>query len=69
MKCNVGTADRVIRGLLGLALFVLGGWVWGGWHGAAGGIVSLIVGVVLAATAAVGFCPLYRLIGVRTCKE
>lgn len=59
MKRNVGSIDRVLRITLGLALIAwalfLGGplWAW--------------VGVVPLATALVGFCPLYPLIGVNTC--
>lgn len=68
-RCNVGTADRAVRALLGVALVVLGGWVWDGFQGAIGGIVALVVGVVLVLTAITGFCPLYRLLGVRTCPE
>lgn len=66
MSQNVGTADRALRAVIGiLALagaFVLG-WFsgWMVWAAAA-------VGVIMLGTAAVGFCPLYRLVGVNTCK-
>ncbi len=57
---NEGTIDRVLRTGLGLALiamvFVGPQTLWG-WLG----LVPLLTGVV-------GFCPLYRLIGVNTCK-
>ncbi len=64
MSRNMGTADRVIRFVLGLALiaFAMGmilpgtGFNWIGW-----------IGIVPIATAIVGICPLYSLIGVRTC--
>ena len=36
--------------------------------GTAWGIVLLVVAVVMVVTAAVGFCPLYRLFGISTCK-
>jgi hypothetical protein len=58
MKRNEGTLDRTVRILLGLALLAL---VFVGpksWLG--------LVGLVPLATGLVGFCPLYRLIGVRT---
>ena len=35
--------------------------------GSALGIVLLVVGVVLAATAVTGFCPIYRVLGMSTC--
>lgn len=58
MVANVGTIDRAIRLVLGLAL--LGLVFWGpktpwGW-----------LGLVLVGTSAIRFCPLYRLIGLRT---
>lgn len=55
MKTNVGTADRVVRAALGVLLVALtltgtiGPWGW--------------LGVVLIATAAISFCPLYTLLG------
>ena len=66
MSRNVGNVDRALRALVGiLALagaFVLGwfsGWmVW----------VAALVGVVMLATAAMGNCPLYGLVGIKTCK-
>jgi len=58
MNRNEGTLDRTIRIVLGLALLAL---VFVGprsWLGLVG-LVPLLTGVV-------GFCPLYRLIGIRT---
>lgn len=66
MARNVGTADRAGRALIGilalLSAFVLG-WFsgWMVWAAAA-------VGVIMLGTAAVGFCPLYRLVGINTCR-
>jgi hypothetical protein len=59
MKTNVGSLDRVLRVILGLSLIglslagVIGLWGW--------------IGLVLLATAAIGFCPLYPLLGINTC--
>ena len=36
--------------------------------GSVGGIILAVVGVVMLVTAAVGFCPLYRVFGISTCK-
>ncbi|MFN8548099.1 MAG: DUF2892 domain-containing protein [Candidatus Eisenbacteria bacterium] len=55
---NVGSLDRVIRIVLGLALLGAG-VAYKAWWGA--------IGLVPLLTALIGFCPLYRLIGVRTC--
>lgn len=65
MKTNVGSADKIIRiGLAAVAalIAVLTG------AGTVSGILLLVVAGVLLVTALVGFCPLYRLFGVSTCK-
>ena len=61
MKKNVGLIDRVARVVLGGGLIfwaVTGGPVWA-W-----------IGVVPLVTAAIGFCPAYTLLGIKTlcCK-
>lgn len=59
MKSNVGGIDRILRIVLGIALIALtvtgtiGLWGW--------------IGVVPLATAAMGSCPLYTLLGFSTC--
>lgn len=62
MKRNVGTVDRVLRMMLGLALlslvFILQGSL--GWIG--------LLGMVPLLTALVPFCPLYTVVGLSTCK-
>lgn len=57
MKQNMGTADRLIR-LLGVApaLLVLAYLVG---FGSVVGVLAMVVAVVMLATAAIGFCPLY----------
>jgi len=57
---NEGTVDRVVRIVLGVALLAFGLFTRS-WVGA--------IGVVPLLTGAVGFCPLYRLIGVQTCER
>ncbi len=61
MKKNVGSADKVVRiviglGLLGFALFSDSPARWWG-----------LVGVVPLLTAALGNCPLYSIVGLSTC--
>jgi len=58
MKLNVGGIDRVLRIAAGLGLV---GWA------AMGGPVWAWIGVVPLATGAVGFCPVYPLLGLSTC--
>ncbi len=60
MSCNTGKTDRIIRVVVGLVLVA---WAL------AGGNVLGYIGIVLIATAAIGFCPLYKLLGIDTgCK-
>ena len=59
MKANVGTIDRVLRAVVGLVLIglaatdTIGVWGW--------------IGVVPLATGAIGWCPLYTVLGIKTC--
>ena len=57
---NEGTADRVVRVVLGLALLALvftgPKTLWG------------FIGVIPLLTGALGSCPLYRLMGFSTCS-
>jgi hypothetical protein len=59
MKSNVGGIDRILRVVVGLVLIALaatgtvGVWGW--------------IGIVPLATAAIGFCPLYTMLGLSTC--
>jgi hypothetical protein len=64
MNKNESNADRIVRAVVAVAAF--GGAAAVG-LGSIGGIVLAVVGVIMAVTAAVGFCPLYRLVGVSTC--
>lgn len=70
MKANVGTIDRVMRLIIGVVLvalpFVTSFALWANpvWmYGA------VVVGLVLIVTAALRFCPLYRILGMRTCAR
>jgi hypothetical protein len=64
MVRNEGTVDRIIRAIIGVVALVAS--VAAG-VGTVGGIVLLVLGGVLVVTAAVGFCPLYRVFGITTC--
>lgn len=69
MTANVGSADRVIRLIAGLVLFfapLLN--IPAIWSSGALAYGSMAIGLILAVTALVRFCPLYRLIGVSTCR-
>ena len=64
MTANVGSTDKIVRLVLALVAF---GFALVAGIGTALGIVLLLVGVVLAATAFSGFCPIYRVLGMSTC--
>ena len=66
MGRNVGNADRIIRLVVGIAALV-GAFVVG--IGSVGGVVLLLVGAIMLGTAAIGFCPLYRVLGLSTRPE
>jgi len=59
MKHNVGSADRILRAVLGLAVGAAGLY-YQNWFG--------LIGVVLLATAMIGWCPAYLPFGISTCK-
>ncbi len=66
---NVGSTDRVLRIVIGLVLIALPFLTaWPMWSSGALMWASVLVGVVLIGTALLRFCPIYGLIGVRTCK-
>ena len=69
MTANVGSIDRVLRIVLGLVLIALP-FVTNMAMFASGTatVIAVVVGVVLIATSAMRFCPLYRIFGIRTCK-
>ena len=61
MRNNVGTADRIIRVIVGLGMLSLLFWVegkerfWG------------LLGLIPLLTGILGLCPFYALIGFKTC--
>jgi hypothetical protein len=69
MTINIGTADRALRLAVGVALIALA--LFGGMALFSGAVMkygAVIVGLVMIGTAAMRFCPLYTVLGIRTCK-
>ncbi|MCU0262450.1 MAG: DUF2892 domain-containing protein [Candidatus Nanopelagicales bacterium] len=64
MQTNVGGTDRIIRAIIGVAALIAAVLLG---IGTGGGIALLVVGAIMTVTAAVGFCPLYRVFGLNTC--
>jgi hypothetical protein len=60
MTRNEGNLDRAVRALAGVGLIgatlagVIGPWGW--------------IGVVPLVTAAIGWCPLYSMLGINSCS-
>lgn len=70
MTTNVGTLDRILRAALGLVLLYLAflsglplfaeaSFKYG----------AAIIGVVMLATSLMKMCPLYSVLGLKTCRE
>lgn len=66
MKANESGADRLIRIIAGIVLFMLG---WGILKNNLLGIIFDILGIILFVTGITGFCGLYKLLGISTKKE
>jgi glucose dehydrogenase len=61
----MGTSDKIIRIIVGLALFIFGLVT----APQGGSFIIGLIGVVLVVTALISFCPLYQLLGISTgCK-
>jgi len=58
---NVGTIDRIIRAIVGLALIIVP--FVAAWPTLAL-LIAVILGVVLVATSALSFCPIYAALGL-----
>jgi len=65
MTKNVGAIDRTIRSLAGIAL--LAAYFLGALSGTAG-IVALVIGIAMLASAAFGYCMPYTWLGINTCS-
>lgn len=66
MKKNLGSTDKVIRYILAIvALFI------GFFSGVSGFVqgVFISVALILIGTSLVSFCPLYAIVGLKTCKN
>ena len=63
MSRNESNLDRMIRVAVAVVAIVAGVAVG---SSSLLGIVLFVVAAVMLVTAAVGFCPLYRLLGIRT---
>jgi len=60
MKCNIGTTDRIVRVIIGLAI-IWAGFYYENWWG--------VVGIVPLATAIIGHCPAYVPFKFSSCRK
>ena len=60
MKCNMGKIDRILRGIVGIAVIAVGVY-YQTWCGA--------IGVIPIGTALIGWCPAYLPFGISSCKS
>ncbi|NUM50120.1 MAG: DUF2892 domain-containing protein [Flavobacteriales bacterium] len=66
MKKNMGTADKIIRILIAIIITAL--YITSTISGILA-IVLLILSGIFIATSFIGFCPLYTLFKINTCKS
>ena len=63
---NMGTLDRAIRIVIAVVIAVLY------FNGNLSGLTAIVLGIfsiIFIITSFVGFCPLYTVIGLSTCKK
>ena len=65
MTANIGTTDRVLRIVIGLALIGVAIGLFGSAYQSIWGWIGLVPVV----TGLVGWCPLYTILGIQTCKK
>jgi len=66
MKKNMGLTDKVIRIIVVIVLLTL---FFTNTISGTLGIIAIVVSVIFLATSLIGFCPLYTLFGLSTCKK
>ncbi len=64
MTTNMHTIDRTVRAVVAVGLLLA--WAFG-WISGTLALVLAAVALVFLVTSGVGFCPLYRILGVSTC--
>jgi len=65
MKKNMGTIDRIIRLVVAAIIIVL--YLTGTVPGVVG-IILIVIALIFVVTSVIGFCPLYTLLNISTCK-
>ena len=60
MEINVGCTERLLRIIIGVVIIGLGLYFQSWWG---------VVGLILLLTGLFRFCPLYKMLGMNTCKR
>ncbi|MFM1822564.1 MAG: hypothetical protein RI967_830 [Planctomycetota bacterium] len=69
MLCrNLGTADRLVRALIGVVALVFAFTAFDLTSGALAGVIAAAVGAIMLLTATIATCPLYLPFGLKTCR-
>ena len=66
MEKNVGTIDKIVRVVIALVAF------WAAYTGKVASPINYVLyvlGAIMVFTTIMGSCPLYNIIGVKTCKN
>lgn len=66
MKKNMGSADRIIRGIIAAIIVIL---FFTNVISGTLGVLLLVLAVIFLVTSIVSFCPLYAPFGIRTCAD
>ncbi len=66
MTCNVGIVERPIRIVAGILLLGIGAFAG---FSALKSSIALVVGTIVLVTGAIGFCPIWTLVGINTCTK
>ncbi|MEI7504150.1 MAG: DUF2892 domain-containing protein [Paludibacter sp.] len=66
MKKNMGSYDKLIRLSVAIVLIIL---YYNGVLAGTLGIVALVIALIFTVTSLIGFCPLYAIFGIKTCKK
>lgn len=64
MKTNMGNADKIIRLIIAA---IVGFLFYNGTITGTLGIILLVAAGIFVLTSLIGFCPLYTILGIKTC--
>jgi hypothetical protein len=66
MKKNMGNTDRIIRVIVAA---VIAGLYYSNIINGTGAVLLLVLAVIFVLTSFLGYCPLYSLLGIQTCRN